>query len=436
MVVIAFLLPLGWLLHASAHERLVTDAEVAARALAPVVAVATDVSTLDAAVSLAAARVPGRLSVHLAGSRTLGEPAVVDHLVAAALEGHAAEVRTARSDRILVPVVRTNGDIAAIEVAVARDVLPQGVGTAWAILGGLGVTLIVLAAWVADRLGRSTVAAVQTLGEVAARLGAGDLDARADVDDPPEVAAVAGVLTDLGGRIRELMARERETVADLSHRLRTPLMALRLDLERLPLGAERHRLQRDVQRLEQAVDLVIQRARQGHGSSPQAGPVDLGEVARSRVTFWRVLAEDQGRSVTLALPRPAAPINLSEDETEAVIDALIGNVIVHTPPGTDLRVAVEASPGASTLIVEDDGPGFAAPDPSARGESRSGSTGLGLDIVRQAVERTGGNLTIGTGHRGGARVVATFGPPHAAIAQTPWPSAGGLEGDRRRHEPV
>jgi signal transduction histidine kinase len=67
--------------------------------------------------------------------------------------------------------------------------------------------------------------------------------------------------------------------------------------------------------------------------------------------------------------------------------------------------------------VADSGPGFGDGDPVRRGASGGGSTGLGLDIARQAAEASGGSLTVGTGPGGGGQVVIELGPPQAAAAK-------------------
>ena len=83
-------------------------------------------------------------------------------------------------------------------------------------------------------------------------------------------------------------------VADLSHRLRTPLTALRLDAEGLADPEDARRLSEDVDELERAVDAVIRQARRPVRSEhrPLADPAG---VARARAEFWAPLAEDQGR---------------------------------------------------------------------------------------------------------------------------------------------
>jgi signal transduction histidine kinase len=110
----------------------------------------------------------------------------------------------------------------------------------WLLLAGSGVGLVLLAAVAAELLTRRLVRPLERTAETAHRISAGDVSARAPTDGPREIAEVGAALNQLGDRIDQLIAEERETVADLSHRLRTPLTALRLDAEALrdPVEAE------------------------------------------------------------------------------------------------------------------------------------------------------------------------------------------------------
>ena len=103
-----------------------------------------------------------------------------------------------------------------------------------------------------------------------------------------------------------------------------------------------------------------------------------------RARFWSALAEDDGRTWTFDADGVRGPcvVSLSGEEAAAVLDALVGNVFAHTPEGTPYALRLRADGAWVTLDVEDDGPGIDAPDEAVgRGETRSGSTGLGLDIA-------------------------------------------------------
>jgi signal transduction histidine kinase len=273
------------------------------------------------------------------------------------------------------------------------------------------MALVALAVLLADRMARSIVRPVRALAGAAQQLGEGDLTVRIEPEGPPEIARAAVAFNFLGRRVGELLATEREMVADLSHRLRTPLTALRLDAEGVADPEDARRLSEDVDELERAVDAVIRQARRPVRSEigPLANPV---VVARARAEFWAPLAEDQGREWALEVNGEGTIVAVSAEELEAALDALLGNVFTHTPEGTAFRLLVFPRPGGGVrLAVEDDGPGVSG-DLVARGASGAGSTGtgLGLDIARRTAEAAGGSLRIGSGPRGGARIELDLPP--------------------------
>ncbi len=118
-------------------------------------------------------------------------------------------------------------------------------------------------------------------------------------------------------------------------------------------------------------------------------------MARNRSDFWLVLADEQGRSFRIDLPTSPVVVEADVSEVAAVIDALVGNVFAHTPPGIGFDLVVRAENGMAVLSVDDAGPGFPDRAVVRRGESRAGSTGLGLDIASRFAERSGGSLVAG-----------------------------------------
>jgi signal transduction histidine kinase len=263
---------------------------------------------------------------------------------------------------------------------------------------------------VADRLARGLVRATIDLAGVSHRLARGDLAARADPDAPVEVGVVARALNALAVRISELLREERETVADLSHRVRTPLTALRLDAEALPHAGDAARIGAGVEAVQRAVTSVIDAARR-RAADPVAG-CDAAAVVAERVAFWAVLAEDTDRAVrTDVVPGPL-PVAVGRPDLEALVDALLGNVFAHTPDGAAFAVRLTPRPGGGArLLVADAGPGLPpGTDVLRRGASGGGSTGLGLDIARRTAEQAGGGLVLGRSATGGLAVTVDLGP--------------------------
>jgi signal transduction histidine kinase len=201
-----------------------------------------------------------------------------------------------------------------------------------------------------------------------------------------------------------LLQQERETAADLSHQLRTPLTALRLDIEALDNGDVRTRLLDDVDELSRHVDFVIREARREVRRQPGVS-TDIIAMVETRLAFWRPLAEEQGRSVAESIPEAQALVDIPGEDAEAMIDALIGNIFAHTPEGSGLAIDAALSDTVS-ITIADDGPGFADGTVVERGVSGSDSTGLGLDIARRTAESAGGTMAIGRSTRlSGAEVV-------------------------------
>src|SRR5437867_4271338 len=243
------------------------------------------------------------------------------------------------------------------------------------------------------------VAAAQEARDVAR----GDRGTRAAPDGPPEMAEVGRAFSLLVSRIGDLLAAEREAAADLSHRLRTPLTALRLDVERMPASSESDRLAAGMVAMERAVTGVIGRMRRRtrDGGRPST---DLAAAVDDRIGFWTELAREQGRELQVSIDHGPAAVALEKDEVETLVDELLTNVFAHTADTTTCRVLVEVpQPDLVRLVVEDDGPGFAR-ELVGRGESGAESSGLGLDIVSRIAEGAGGSLDVMRSRGGGARV--------------------------------
>lgn len=210
---------------------------------------------------------------------------------------------------------------------------------------------------------------------------------------------------ELARRIADLLQEERETAADLSHRLRTPMTALKLDVESLDPGAEQDRLAEDVDALERSVDHIIGEARRA-GRQGGARTTDVALAVAARGAFWDALAEDQGRATSFVRSREGPFIaRIPSGELDAALDAVLGNVFAHTAEASPYRVSVDGRPGRVAIIIDDAGPGLPGDVVLERGASTAGSTGLGLDIARRTVEAAGGALRAETGPLGGARIV-------------------------------
>jgi signal transduction histidine kinase len=402
LVAVAFAVPLALLARNVARDRALTAAQRDVDALAPVLALTKDPELIAAAIARTGTGATGRITVWTGGTRA-GDPTPVDpdQFDLASRRRLSFSARSHGETILFQPVLTGTGEVAVVRARVPDTLLGRGVRSAWLALAAVAAVLVTAAVLVADGLGRSVTRPARRLAAVARRLGHGELDVRAAPGGPPEIDDAAHALNFLAERIEALLTAERERVADLSHRLRTPLTALRLDAE----AAAEPALIAGVDRLEQAVTDLIGAARRPLGPT-DAAACDVGAVARNRADYWGALADEQDRRWEYrAAGAGPWPVALPADEVEAAVDALVANVFSHTPEGTAYRVTVESDGPDVVLAVDDAGPGI--PDPLAvvaRGHSRAGSTGLGLDIARASAERAGGRLEIGGSPLGGAKV--------------------------------
>ncbi|SCG61462.1 sensor histidine kinase [Micromonospora humi] len=402
LVMVAFLVPLAVLVRTVAADRATARATADVQRLVAVVGTATP-ETVRLTVDQLATDTGREVTVFLADGTVLGARAARTPAVVLAARGQSLTVESAAGREVVVAVQGRPEGTGVIRTVVPPAELGAGVTRAWLVLALLGALLVVVGLVVADRLAGALVRPISALSAVSHRLANAELDARVEPAGPAELREVAGALNHLAGRIQVLLREEREQVADLSHRLRTPLTALRLEAESLRDPDDAARLTAAVDGLERAVTGVIRQARWRSAAAAE-GRCDAAAVVGERVTFWSVLAEDTGRTVTLDLAPGPLPVRLGGDELAAAVDALLGNVFAHTPDGTPFTVRLAAEADEVALTVADAGPGL-PPGPVRRGVSRGGSTGLGLDIAERAAGAGGGRLELSTGADGGARVV-------------------------------
>jgi signal transduction histidine kinase len=345
--------------------------------------------------------------------------------VASAAAGTEAVVLDVNGGVVRLEPVIVAGKTSVVEVFVPESALDNGTGRDWWILAGIALGLVIGSVIVVDRLARGAVSSVKNLVQAALAVGGGDLGVRVQPSGPKELAEAGYAFNRMADRLVTSRTSEREMVADLSHRLRTPLTALRLDAEALDpddthigefSAAELDR-RRGIRRIRQAiatlegeVNDLINTTRQAVAAqvaeTPEQGLCDAAEVVRERMTFWSALAGDQNRAYRVVGAQVRIPVPVARAELAAALDAVLGNVFRYTPQGTAFEVGISRRDGWVALRVDDAGAGI--PDPNRalrRGESAQGSTGLGLDIARRAAQSTGGSVSLDRAAMGGASVV-------------------------------
>lgn len=242
---------------------------------------------------------------------------------------------------------------------------------------------------------------------------------------PEEVAPLVAALNQLLGRLSQSLDTQRAFVSDAAHELRSPLTALRLQLQmlrRAPDDAARaaavDALGAGIERSVRLVEQLLALARSEPGApTPPMEPLDLAELVRQAVADTVPLAMSRGIELELFAD---APVPLRGDRTglAVLVRNLADNATRYAPAGSrvELRVADEA--GVPTLVVDDAGPGIPAEERervfdrfyrrALHPEGDDGGTGLGLAIVRSVAQRHRADVRLADSPLGGLRATVRF----------------------------
>lgn len=219
-----------------------------------------------------------------------------------------------------------------------------------------------------------------------------------------EFDRLAGVLNRMLDRITALLENLQQVSSDLAHDLRMPLTRLRNQLEQgLELGDHERSMEHAIEQADQVLGLFASLLRL---SEIEAGklregfaPVDLGRLAADLGESYLPAIEDRGRFFDARFAT-TPPIEGDRELLAQALINLLDNAQIHTPPGTRIRLGVEALPDRIRVVVSDDGPGVPA-EQHARivgrfmrlEASRSvPGNGLGLSLVAAIAHIHGGTL--------------------------------------------
>jgi signal transduction histidine kinase len=311
---------------------------------------------------------------------------------------------------VAVPVASGGAVYGAVRVTYPTSRVDARLRRTWALLVLVALVALAAAALIGLAISRWIARPLAAVGDAAARIGEGELAARAPEHGPPEVREVARSLNETAAKLESLLRSQEAFVADASHQLRTPLTALRLRLENLGAGgADVEPALAEVERLGRLVDDLLALARADANEAP-ATAVDLAEVAAARVEAWAPLAAERG--VELRAGREERPrVRASRERLEQVLDNLLANALEAARAGTAVDVVARRADGFVELHVVDEGPGLTTDERARafdrfwRGNGRGAGSGLGLAIVKRLVEVDGGEVELREAVGGGVDAV-------------------------------
>ena len=283
----------------------------------------------------------------------------------------------------------------------------------------LGVVAVILLGLILWRLLTAATRPINSMIDVAARIGDGDFSARVEPDFIQGDAARLGIaLNQMVARIERAFAETsaseatlRRFVADASHELRTPLTSIRGYAQLLRMGAAGNeaetaltRIDSEAARMALLVDDLLLLARLDQGRPLEREPVDVSVLARDIADDARML--EPHRPISVDVPAGAAIVLGDAGRLQQLVANLLANVRKHTGPYTPCALAVETTDTEVLVTVADHGPGMTETD-AARAFDRfyradtsrsrdSGGSGLGLAIVKAIVEAHAGTIELTT----------------------------------------
>jgi signal transduction histidine kinase len=247
---------------------------------------------------------------------------------------------------------------------------------------------------------------------------------------PQELQPLAGSLNALLARLDEALSAQRRFTADAAHELRTPLAALKLQVElaeRTTDAAARSaafaELMAGVDRAAHLVEQLLTMARlEPEAPARNFMPVDLGALAKDAVVARAVLAADKHVDLGVARLSPVA-VRGDPASLAMLIANLLDNALRYTPEGGRIDVAIDDDSGRAVLAVIDTGPGIPVAEREQvferfhRGNRTgdagdSNGSGLGLSIVRRIADAHRATVALEDGPGGRGLAVRVRFPPN------------------------
>jgi len=239
---------------------------------------------------------------------------------------------------------------------------------------------------------------------------------------PQEVGLMAEALNDLIARQRQVLARQQDFMADAAHELRTPLMAIRLQLQLLeradgPVDREQalSELKSGITRTTTLVERLLAVAQldaQQHGDAREL--VDLSQILRRAGQEVQALANERQIELRVESDLPALVAGEARSLSSLVVN-LLENALRYTPAGARVVGSAREARNGVLLTIMDTGPGIPLGERNrvferfyrVPGTTMSGS-GLGLAIVKRVADLHGASVSIEDAPGGGALINVLF----------------------------
>ncbi|HWC62910.1 MAG TPA: ATP-binding protein [Rhizomicrobium sp.] len=304
-------------------------------------------------------------------------------------------VRNAEAIRVVVPLDRDTF-LSAVNIR-----LPES----WPIeLVVATIAAILVASAAAAMMARRVVRPLSELTSAASVVAHGGNAPPVEEKGPDDVRNAAIAFNRMTEKVTKTLDSQRHLLSAVGHDLRTPLTAMRINLEFIEEEELRERLLSNLEELQELTEQVLSAARGAGGESKRN--VDLSALVESLVADL----DDLGEPVTWRNSNTPAPVSCRPNEIRRAVRNLVENAVAY---GNKADVQIADNGAGYEIVVEDEGPGIPEDDrqrvfePFVRLEtsrnSATGGTGLGLTLVKAIAEGHGGGVVLENRETGGLR---------------------------------
>ncbi|MBX3190450.1 MAG: HAMP domain-containing histidine kinase [Labilithrix sp.] len=283
--------------------------------------------------------------------------------------------------------------------------LNRAVDVAGACVAIASVIAVALGSW---WLQTHALEPLANLARAMARFGGGDVDQRAAVEGPAELAAMARTFNEMAESVSRQRKQRQTFIAGVAHDLRSPLGVLRMSTDLARMSDEKlppiviDAVRRQVDRLERMVgDLLDSLNVEAGNLQLRMESVDVREIAAETARAHQGVSSRH--VVELDVPATQVPLVCDGMRVGQILSNLVGNAIKYSPRGGRVTIRVTSEDDAVVLCVSDEGVGMTPEEtrgvfePFRRGGTlRDGvpGWGLGLFVVRRLVDAHGGQIQL------------------------------------------